>query len=135
MGFDIPDGPQPVITIQVVATEPVAETPATEYAIDSYGVVSTSSSSYQTLKSWTVTANRVGVLRSVEMACDNYAVAQFKLVVGAITVFEDKKLPESFTKEFPDIRLAAAAAVTLSVKSDGSTTITAYADFSAKEVG
>lgn len=107
--------------------------PSDEFAIATYGSVSTSSSSYQTVKSITVTADRVGVLRAVEISCDNYAVAQFKLEVSGVEIFKDKKLPESFTKEFPDLRVAAGEDITLSVKSDGSTTINAYGDFSYKE--
>lgn len=107
--------------------------PSDEFAIATYGSVSTSSSSYQTVKSLTVTADRVGVLGAVEISCDNYAVAQFKLEVAGVTIFEDKKLPESFTKEFPDLRVAAGEDIALSVKSDGSTTINAYCDFNYKE--
>lgn len=116
------------ITIVVTKAEP-----SDEFAIATFGSVSTSSSSYQTVKSVTVTADRVGVLRAVEISCDNYAVAQFKLVVAGVTIFEDKKLPESFTKEFPDLRVAAAEEMILSVKSDGATTINAYGDFNYKE--
>ncbi len=107
--------------------------PSDEFAIATFGSVSTSSSSYQTVKSLTVTADRVGVLRAVEISCSNYAVAQLKLEVAGVTIFEDKKLPESFTKEFPDLRVAAGEELILSVKSDGSTTIVAYCDFSYKE--
>lgn len=135
MAKDAPDGVKLIATTVIVENEPIVETPTTEFPIASYGVVSTSSSSYQELVTWTVAAQRVGLLRAVEISCDNYDVAQFKLVVAGVTVFKDKKLPESFTKEFPDIRLAAASMVTLSVKSDGATTITAYADLNAKEVG
>lgn len=135
MSFDIPDGPQPQITVEMVGTTPTTPEPETEHAIDSYGSVTTTSSSYQTVKSWTVTAARMGILRAVELACSNYGVASWKLVVAGITVFEDKTFPESFTKGFPDLKLAAAAVVTLSVKSDGTTSITAYCDLDAKEVG
>ena len=121
MGNDLPDF--------------IIPSPGTEYPVATYGVVSTSSSSYQTLKSITVTTGRMGVLGAIEISCDNYAVAQFKLVVADVTIFEDKKLPESFTKEFPELHLLAGKIITLSVKSDGTTTITAYCDVSYKEVG
>ena len=121
--------------VVVVENEPVPEQPATEYAIATYGVKSTSSDSYQSVKGVTCTADRIGVLRAVEISCDNYAVAQFKLVVKGVTIFEDKKLPESFTKEFPDLKLSEGQSAELFVKSDGSLTINAYCDFSYKEVG
>jgi len=135
MPVDAPDWVIWQQTIEVVESTPTPPAPAAEHAIDSYGEVSTSSADYQTVKTWTVTAARIGVLRAVEMACDNYDVAEWKLVVGTVTVFEDETLPDSFTKGFPDLRLAAATVLTLSVKSDGSTTINAYADLDAKEVG
>lgn len=135
MARGAPDG---VLMIQVAVTVenvPVVPITAKEYAIATFGIKSTSSSSYQTVKAITTTAERVGILRACEISCDNYAVAQFKLVVKGVTIFEDKKLPESFTKEFPDLVMSAAETATLYVKSDGSTTITAYCDFSYKEVG
>lgn len=135
MAFDIPDGPQPSITVEVVEAGAITPEPATEYAIDSYGSTSTASASYQTVKTWTVTADRMGILRAVEIACDRYDVAEWKLVVGDVTVFEDITLPVSFTKGLPDLKLASETTVTLSVKSDGVVTINAYADFDAKEVG
>lgn len=108
--------------------------PANERAINSYGSVTTTSSSYQTVKSWTVASGYIGVLTAVEMSCDNFPVVNWKLVVGSITVFEDKVLPGDLDARFPELRLAAGAVVTLSAKSDGSTEITAYGNFDAKEV-
>lgn len=135
MATGAPDG---VLMIQVAVTVenvPVVPTAARDFPRATFGSVSTSSASYQTVKTITVTTGRVGILRAIEMACDDYATAQWKLVIGGVTIFEDILLPESFTKEFPDIQLVAAAAVTLSVKSDGSTVIAAYGDFAYKEVG
>ena len=50
--------------------------PADEFAVSTYDDVSTFLAAYQTVTGITVTADRVGVLRDVEMACDNYAVAE-----------------------------------------------------------
>lgn len=135
MAHGTPDWVRMVQVVVTVENKPIVPEPATEFAIDSYGYQSTSSSSYQTLKEWTITANRVGILRSVELDTDNYAVAQFKLVVAGITVLIDRKIPASFTKEFPDLHIKAGDKVTLSVKSDGATTVAAYCDLNAKEVG
>lgn len=135
MAHGTPDWVRMIQTVVTVENVPIVPEPATEYPIDSYGRLSTSSSSYQTLKEWTVTTDRVGILRSVELSCDNYAVAQFEIVVAGTTVMEDKYLPASFTKEWPDLHLSAGQAVTVSVKSDGATTIVAYCDINAKEVG
>ena len=135
MATGAPDG---VLMIQVAVTVenvPVVPTAANNYPIATYTYISTSSDSYQTIKELTVTTGRLGVLRGVEISCDNYAVAQFKLIVAGVTVFEDKKIPASFTKEFPDLEMSAGQKATLYVKSDGATTITAYCDFNYKEVG
>lgn len=108
--------------------------PTSERAIDSYGSVTTSSASYQTVKTWTVATGYVGVLTAVEISCDNFPVVNWKLVVGSVTVFEDKVLPGDLDAQFPELRLAAGTVVTLSAKSDGSTEITAYGNIDAKEV-
>ena len=100
-----------------------------------YGTVSTSSDEYQTVKEIEVTEARVGILRTIEIATDNYAVAQWKLVISEIEVFADKKFPDSFTKELPDLEMSAGQKATVSVKSNGINTINAYCDFGYKEVG
>ena len=135
MGFDIPDGPQPQIIVEVVGTTPITPEPETEHPIDPLGSVATSGSSYQAVHGYTVTTGRMGILRAIELSCTNYDVAQWKLVIGDTTLFEDKKLPESFTLGFPDLRLTGAIAVTVYVKSDGTTSITAYCAIDGKEVG
>lgn len=135
MARGAPDG---VLMVQVAVTVenvPIVPVAAENYPVATYTYISTSSSSYQTIKEIEVTTDRVGILRAVEMDTDNYSVAQFKLVVAGVTVFEDKKIPASFTKEFPDLEMSAGQKATLSIKSDGSTTITGYCDYNYKEVG
>lgn len=104
-----------------------------EHPIDGYGKYEGSSSSLQTLKSWTVTADREGELRDIEIACSHYTVAQFKITVAGVTVMDTNYLPESFTAAFPPLKLAAAAQVLVQVKSDGSATIKAYCWINGKE--
>jgi len=108
--------------------------PTSERAIDGFGSVTTSSSSYQTIKSWTVATGYVGVLVGVEMICDNFSIAQWKLEVDSVAVLEDDILQGEFTIPFPELKLAAGSVVTLSVKSDGSTEIMADGNIDAKEV-
>lgn len=135
MAIDTPDFVTRVQVAVTVENVPIVPEATTEYPIDSYGTYSGSSATYQTLKEWTVAASRVGILRAVELETSDYGVAQFKIVVAGTTVLENKKIPTSFTKEWPDLHLSAGQKVTVSVKSDGSTTIDAYCDISAKEVG
>ena len=124
------------IQVTVVVDDlPVPEQPSTEYALDTYGSYSGSSATLQTLFSRTVPAARIGVLDAIELSTDNYDVATFEIVVKGVTIIDSEKLPESFTKEFPSLHLAEAESITVKVKSDGSTTINAWADISYKEVG
>lgn len=135
MALDTPDFVTRVQVAVTVENVPIVPEAATEYPIETFGRLSTSSSSLQTLKTYTVNTDRVLVLRAIELSCDNYAVAQFKITVAGETVMDTNYLPESFSKEFPDIHLSAGQVVLVQVKSDGSTTIVAYCDLNAKEVG
>lgn len=121
--------------VVVVENVPIVPEAATEYIIDTYGSYSGSSSSLQTLFSRAVPAGRIGILESIELSTDNYAVATFEIIVKGVTIMDSEKLPESFTKEFPTLKLSAAQEITVKVKSDGATTINAWCDVSYKEVG
>uniref|UniRef100_A0A6M3Y3D8 Uncharacterized protein n=1 Tax=viral metagenome TaxID=1070528 RepID=A0A6M3Y3D8_9ZZZZ len=135
MARGAPDWVSMVQVAVTVENVPIIPDPATEYALDTYGSVSTSSATLQTLFSRTVPADRVGILNAIELSCDNYDVAIFEIVVKGVTIVDNETIPESFTKDFPELHLAAAEAVTVKVKSDGSTTINAWCDVSYKEVG
>lgn len=119
----------------IVENEPVPEQSSTEYALDTYGYVSTSSATLQTLFSRTVPSGRVGILDEIEMSCDDYDTAQWEIIVKGVTVLDSETIPESFTKSFPSLHLAAAESLTVKVKSDGTATIKAWCDVSYKEVG
>ena len=119
----------------VVENVPIVPESATEYILDTYGKVSTSSTTLQTLFSRTVPADRIGILDSIELSTDNYDVAQFEIIVKDVTIMDSEKLPESFTKDFPRVQLIAGESITVKVKSNGTTTINAYCDVSYKEVG
>lgn len=134
MARGAPDG---VLMVQVAVTienVPVVEKAATEHALDTYGSVSTSSASLQTLFSRTVPSGRVGILNAIELSCDNYAVAAWEIIVKGVTILDSEKLPESFTKEFPSLHLAATESISVKVKSDGAAAINAYCDISYKEI-
>ena len=130
-----PDG---VLMVQVAVTVenvPIVPEPATEYPIDGYGKATRTSATLATLKSWTITADRVGILRTIEIACSNSAVGQFKITVAGKVVFTTNLIPESFSAEFPDIHLSAGQEVLIQYKSDGSTSLTGYCWITGKEVG
>lgn len=132
---DAPDGTQWVQVISVVIDKPVPEESATEHVIDTYDKKSTNSAVYQTIVSRTVPGGRIGILDSIELSCDNYDVAQFRITVKGVKILDGDKLPESFTKDFPSLHLAPGESWKVEVKSDGATTIAAYCDVSYKEVG
>lgn len=123
---------QVVVNVENV---PIVPEPASEYALDTYGTYSGSSSTLQDLFNRTVPSDRIGVLESIEFSTDNYDVATWYVEVKGVVILNNEKLPESFTKEFPTLHLAATEQVLVQVKSDGATTINAYADVSYKEVG
>lgn len=122
---------QVAVTVGDDAKVPLA---SEEHPIDGYGKYSGSDSTLQELKSWTVTALREGILEEIELSVDNYAVAQFKITVAGVVVMTENLIPESFTASFPGQKLAAGSEVLVEIKSDGSTTITAYCWITAKEV-
>jgi len=105
-----------------------------EHPIDGYGKYAGLSGTLQTLKSWTVTAAREGILEEIELSCSHYTVAQFKITVAGVVVMSQNKIPESFTAPFPKQKLAAGSEVLIQVMSDGSATITAYCWIVGKEV-
>ena len=119
----------------IVDNAPVPEQPSTEFALDTYGYVSTSSSTLQTLFSRTVPSAKIGVLDEIELSCDNYDVASWEIIVKGVTILDSETIPESFTKAFPSLHLEADESITVKVKSNGSATIKAWSDVSYKEVG
>jgi len=135
MARGAPDGVLMIQAVVTVENVPIAVEEATEYVIDTYGTYSGSSDSYQDLFNRTVPADRKGILGTVELSCSNYSVATWRIVVKGVTIMEDEKLPESFSKEWPNLQLKAGQQVLVQVKSDGATSINAYCDVSYKEVG
>lgn len=135
MAHGTPDWVRMVQVVVTVENVPVVAEEATEYVIDTYGSYSGSSSTYEDLFNRTVPSDRKGILDKIELSCDNYAVALFKIVVKGVAIMSDERLPESFTKEFPGLQLKAGQQTLVQVKSDGATTIAAYCDVSYKEIG
>ena len=123
---------QHIITIENV---PIVVEEASEYILDTYTIYSGSSDEYQDLFNRTVPASRKGILDEIELSCDDYDTAIFRIVVKEVTIVDGEKIPESWTKKFPSLQLKAGQQILVQVKSDGATTINAYCDVSYKEVG
>lgn len=136
MAKDAPDGVLLIQATIMVGDEPVVEQPATETVVlETEGKVSTSSSEYQTLASWTVTTDKAGILRSLELASDDYSLAQFRITIAGVVLASAWVLPDAWSGYFADCRLAAATVVLLEGKSDGATTIGLWGAIEGKEVG
>lgn len=118
--------------VQIVIVEAQA---ADEVPIVELDRLTTASTDYDTVVSWTVTAAKIGVLGSIEMVSDNYTKTRFKLTIGGKVYFTDIQLPIGLSLEFPDLRLAAATVVLLEAKSSDGTSVIVTGDITAKEVG
>jgi hypothetical protein len=124
---------QPIIP---VAGEPVPESPATETIIlETEGKVTTTSTTYQTIASWTVTATKSGILRCLELAASDYDHALFQITINSVVLVTDWALPSAWNGYFADCRLEAEVVVLLEGKSDDGTSVDLWGAIEGKEVG
>jgi len=130
-----PDWVRIVQVAVIIDNQPVAPTTLEESVFDGFGSKSTSSSSYQTVSSWTVSTGKIGKLYKIELACDDYDTALWRVTVAGTKVLDGDSIPSELSKDFGELTLDAGDQVLIEVKSDGSTTIEAYADIDGKEVG
>jgi len=132
---DAPDWTTWVQTTVTVEGAPVPEQAGQETAIvETEGKISDSSESYQTLASWTVTAAKVGVLRSIEIGASDYSLCQFQLTIGGVAKFTDLDLPDALTLLLADTKLAAATVVLVQGKSTTGTEVDMWGMIEGKEV-
>jgi len=132
---DAPDGTLWIQIVDVVVDIPVPPGPAHQTAITELNRLTTSSTEYQTVVSWTVTAEKIGKLQFVEMESDNYEKTRFKLTIAGVVQFTDKQIEASLSLEWPKVRLAAEAVVLLEAKSSDGTEVNVDGDIVGKEVG
>uniref|UniRef100_A0A6M3XSF4 Uncharacterized protein n=1 Tax=viral metagenome TaxID=1070528 RepID=A0A6M3XSF4_9ZZZZ len=118
--------------VQVVIVEAEAEDEAAETQLDR---LSTSSTSYGTVVSWTVTTDKIGVLHCIEMESDNYDKTRFQLTIAGVVQFTDIQIGASLSLEYPDVKIAAGSEVLLEAKSSDGTAINVDGDILGKEVG
>jgi len=132
---DYPDGVQVVQVAVTVEGLPVIPQPATEVPAGDVGRYSGTSTSYQSVASWTVATDKQGKLKEVALRSSNYAKTLWKLVIGATTFMTDVTVGGALTLPFSDLSLAAGDTVTLSAKSSDGTTITADGAIAGEELG
>lgn len=135
MATDLPDYTKKIAITVTVENEQVPETAATELAFTYLGRYSGTSTSYQTVATWTVTTAKTGRLREISVESSSYSKTYFKVTIAGVTQFEDKIIQGPLTLPYPDVNLAAAAVVTVQAKSTDGTSITVDAMITGKEVG
>ena len=131
MTNDAPDWMRQVLVNVVVESEPVTPTVANEALKIDINRLTTSSTSYGTVATWTVSTDKIGELWFIEMMSDDYDHTQFKLVVGSTTIFEDLDLDTSLTLDCCRTKLEAGTVVTLSAKSTDGTEVNVDGDIIA----
>lgn len=135
MGFDIVDGPQPGVAIEVIGTTPRAPEAATEALIWKQARVSTSSTDWVDVTSWTVSTGKVGILLLVEWEADDYTHTQLRILedgadkTGTLTIYNSQG-------EGPlGIRYAAGRVLKIQCKSSDGSAINVDGVIIGKEVG
>ena len=109
--------------------------PQVEAAAGAAAALTTVSTSYQDVASWTVAAGKVGELKEILVLSSNYAKTLCKVVIGAVTYVTDWAPQSALPLIFEDLRLAAATVVTVSGKSSDGTSVVIDAAIVGKEVG
>ena len=69
------------------------------------------------------------------MVSDQESHAQWRVIVDGETLLDGDKIQTALSLPFPDLALAAAAVVSVEVKSDDGTAIVADASITGKELG
>ena len=134
MPIDAPDFTTWVQTIELVGTTPTPTTPSTETLLSKLAKVTTSSTDYQTLISYTVPAATIAILGGIEFYADPTSKGRFRLTVGGVEKWADQEIPTALNHYFADARLAAATVVLLEGKSSDGTSVDLWGSIEGKEV-
>jgi hypothetical protein len=132
---DSPDGSVWVQNVNVVVNEPTPSEPASENAAGGPGRYTGTDTTYQTVVSWTVSADKLGELKEITILSSNYAKTVVKVTIGGVTWATDWTVQAAMPLVFEDLKLAAGSVVKVEVKSSDGTSITVDAVITAKEIG
>lgn len=134
MPIDAPDFAAWVQTIELVGTTPTPTTPTTETPLSKLEKVTTSSTSYQTLISYTVPASTIAIIYGIEFYADPTSKGLFRLTIGGVEKWADKEIPTALNLFFAEARLKAATVVLLEGKSSDGTEVDLWGSIEGKEV-
>ena len=132
---DAPDGSVWVQNVDVVVNVPTPSGPATEVAAGGVGRYSGTSTSYQTVVSWTVTAAKLGELKEITILSSSYSKTVLQVTVGSVVFATNWTVLAAMPLIFEDLKLAAGAIVKVEAKSSDGTSVTVDAVITAKEIG
>ncbi len=135
MAYDAPDWIRQVVISVIVNNVPVPPDVANQLAAGAVGRKTTTSTSYQTVATWTVAAAKVGELKEILIISDLYANTLLQITVGAVVWATDWVIQSSMPIIFEDLKLVAGAVVKVECKSSDGTSITVDAIIVAKEIG
>ena len=91
----------------------------------------TCTATYATVAKKSVPKGKTGYICKVEMACDDYTLVQWRLLVNSLVVeiesvsggkWEDILLPSATTETFPDLQIQGGKYIEVQAKDDGSGT-------------
>ena len=132
---DAPDGTVWVQNVNVVVNLPTPSEPANENAAGGVGRYTGTATTYQTVVSWTVAADKIGELKEITILSSNYAKTNLQVTVGDIVFATNWVAQGAMPLIFEDLKLAAGKVVTVEAKSTDGTSIIVDAVITAKEIG
>lgn len=135
MAHGTPDWVRMVLVAVTVENLPIAAAAATENAAGAAGNYSGGDLAYQTVASWTVSANTVGDLKEILFLSDNYAKTELKITVGAVVWATGWSPQASMPVIFEDLKLVAGTVVKVEAQSTDATVISVDAIIVGKEIG
>ncbi len=135
MAHGSPDWITPVLVNVLVANAPVAEQPSNEAAAGDTGTYTGTSTSYQTVASWTVATGKGGVLVEILVLSNTYAKTRMQITIGDVVYCTDFTPQGAMPIIFETLKLAAGKIVKVEAKSSDGTSITVDAVIAGREVG
>jgi hypothetical protein len=136
MAIDAPDYVGWTQVVEIVSTTIVPASSATETpAIKTEGKITNTDQTYQTLATWTVTADKAGILYGIELYSSSFSKTRFRLTIGGVEQYTDVEWPTAVNHFFAEARLPAETVVLLEGKSSDGTSVDMWGIIEGKEVG